>query len=429
MNHSDNTEKTGLGARALLKMRDFRLLWMGQVISNFGDALTHLTLVLFINRMTDGSTQAIAWLLIALALPMATLGLIAGVFVDRWRRRTVMIVSDLLRSVLTLGFVAAAATGQLWIIYLLAFLHASVSSFFTPARSAIIPRIVPKEGLMAANSLAQMTLVFARVLGVSIAGFLVGTLDTFNVAFILDAITFALSAFFISQLSLSPRDIAEKARVSAVTILKELGEGGKIIAQNRVLAGILASMAVTMLGIGALNVLLTPMIVNEMNLPETWFGAVNFAQTVGMIIGGALATILASRFKPTNIVSGGLVILGIGATLFVGVKQIWHIFPVLFVIGLVIAPLNASVATIMQTAVVNEILGRVSSALNAIIQTSSLISMFFAGAVAALVGVRSVFVISGAIVIVAGFLSAWIFRGYSSPEKDAATLQPASETT
>jgi hypothetical protein len=83
----------------------------------------------------------------------------------------------------------------------------------------------------------------------------------------------------------------------------------------------------------------------------------------------------------------------------------------------------------MQTAVVNEILGRVSSALNAIIQTSSLISMFFAGAVAALVGVRSVFVISGAIVIVAGFLSAWIFRGYSSPEKDAATLQPASETT
>jgi MFS family permease len=98
---SDQT--ADISARDLLKIRNFRLLWGGQIVSNFGDAVTQLTLVLYINRLTEGNTQAIAWLLIALALPMASLGLVAGVFVDRWDRKRTMIVSDLLRGVLTLA--------------------------------------------------------------------------------------------------------------------------------------------------------------------------------------------------------------------------------------------------------------------------------------------------------------------------------------
>ena len=130
-------QPTAISARDLLKIRNFRLLWGGQIVSNFGDAITQLTLILYINRITDGSTQAIAGLLIALALPMATLGLVAGVFVDRWDRKRTMIVSDLLRGILTLGFVAAAVWQQLWLIYLLAFLHATVSSFFGPVGSKL----------------------------------------------------------------------------------------------------------------------------------------------------------------------------------------------------------------------------------------------------------------------------------------------------
>lgn len=85
----DNNQQ--ISARALLSIPDFRFLWAGQAVSNFGDAITHLTLVLYINHITGGSTQAIAWLLIALAIPMTTVGLVAGVFVDRWQRRRVMI--------------------------------------------------------------------------------------------------------------------------------------------------------------------------------------------------------------------------------------------------------------------------------------------------------------------------------------------------
>ncbi|MFQ5400511.1 MAG: MFS transporter [Anaerolineae bacterium] len=420
------SQSTTVSARDLLKILDFRRLWLGQIVSQFGDALTHLTLILFLNRITGGSTQAIAVLLIALTLPTATLGLVAGVFVDRWQRKRVMIVSDVLRAGLTLGFAAAVVWDQLWLIYVIAFLHASVSAFFDPARSATLPRVVPEEGLLAANSLSQMSTIFFRVLGTAAAGFLVGTLNNFQLAFYADAATFFVSALLLSRLRLPPRELAQAAQVNLRAIWRELSAGLGIIVRTRVLAGILVAMAVTMLGIGALNVLLAPMVVNELRLPETWFGALEFTQTSAMIVGGMFVTMLAARFKSTSIVSSSLIVLGLGAAAFYTVTKIWHLFPILFGIGLVVTPLNAAITTLMQTAVSNELLGRISSALNAVIQSSSLISMFLAGTVAALVGVRNVFVISGAIIVIAGFASAGVFRGYGRPSLSPGLVLTAS---
>lgn len=400
-----------IAARDLLKIRDFRFLWLGQIVSNFGDALTHLTLVLFINRVTGGDAQAIAWLLIALALPTAVLGLIAGVFVDRWNRKQVMIISDGLRAVLTLGFVIAAVSEQLWLIYLLAFLHATVSSFFAPARSAVIPRVVPKEGLLAANSLSQMSVVLFRVLGTAVAGLLVGTLETFSTAFILDALTFAISALLISRIIAQTQTAESQAPASVNVIFDQLREGISLIMGSRTLIGVIMAGGVAMLGIGALNVLLAPMIVNDLGLPETWFGAIEFAQVAAMILSGAMVTALAAKFKPTALTSGGLFFSGLLIFPLAFVSQIWQIFPILFALGLLATPLNAGISTLVQTAVANEHLGRIGSALNAVIQTASLISMFLAGTLAALVGVRSVFLISGLIVCLSGLVAVRIFGG------------------
>ncbi|MCB9422581.1 MAG: MFS transporter [Ardenticatenaceae bacterium] len=419
-----------VSARDLLKIRNFRLLWGGQIISNFGDAVTQLTLVLYINRLTGGDTQSIAWLLIALALPMATLGLVAGVFVDRWNRQRTMIISDLLRGILTLGFVAAAVWEQLWLIYVLAFLHATISSFFSPARGAVIPLVVPKEGLLAANSLSQTTLVFIRVLGTAVAGFLVGTLHTFTPAFLIDAATFFISALFIVRLILPETKVEEstaKTTVNTKLILAELSEGIKLIAASRILIGVMAAISITMLGLGAVNVLLAPMLVNEMGLPETWFGGLELAQTLGMILSGATITALAARFKPTSLISTSLIALGVILGFFAAINNIWQMFPALFIIGLTTPPVNAGISTILQTGVENQILGRVTGALHAVIQTSNLLSMFLAGVVAAAVGTRNVFLISGVIVVIAGLASAQIFRGYQLAQPFAAARQSTSD--
>jgi DHA3 family macrolide efflux protein-like MFS transporter len=312
---------------------------------------------------------------------------------------------------LTLGFVIAAVSEQLWLIYLLAFLHATVSSFFAPARSAVVPRVVPKEGLLAANSLSQMSVVLFRVLGTAVAGLLVGTLETFSTAFILDALTFAISALLISRIIAQTQTTESQAPASVNVIFDQLREGISLIMGSRTLIGVIMAGGVAMLCIGALNVLLAPMIVNDLGLPETWFGAIEFAQVAAMILSGAMVTALAAKFKPTALTSGGLFFSGLLIFPLAFVSQIWQIFPILFTLGLLATPLNAVISTLVQTAVADEHLGRIGSALNAVIQTASLISMFFAGTLAALVGVRSVFLISGLIVCLSGLVAVRIFGG------------------
>jgi MFS family permease len=126
------------GIKDVLKIRDFRLLWLGQVISNFGDSLTALAVLLLINKITDGSTSAVALGAIVQALPQVTIGLLAGVYVDRLDRKRIMIISDLLRGVMVLGFIPVASPDTLWLLYLIAFVQASVGAFFTPARTAFM---------------------------------------------------------------------------------------------------------------------------------------------------------------------------------------------------------------------------------------------------------------------------------------------------
>ncbi len=424
------TPPESVAIRDLLAIRNFRLLWMGQIVSNFGDSLTYLTLVLLINRVTDGSTQAIATLLIALALPAATIGLVAGVVVDRLDRKRIMQITDVLRGVLALAFLFFIQVGSpLWPLYLIAFIHSAIGSFFLPARSALIPNIVPEAGLLAANSLSQTSLVFFRVLGTAVAGFLVGVLDTFWPAFLIDAATFFISFWFISLIQM-PEGVTRTTRAGQITIravFTELREGMGILVQNRALVGTLVGLAVTMLGIGAVNVLLAPLLVNEMGVGETWFGVIEFAQTAAMIISGSLVALLAARIKGTHIISSGLLLTGAAIGLLSLIKTVWHLIPILFAIGFVMTPLNAAIATLMQTAVADELRGRISSAMGAAIQAANLLSMFAAGAVAAAIGARNVFILSGVITLFAGIIAALIFRGYTPPPPTPVELQPAGK--
>src|SRR4051794_6123071 len=155
---SETSSSTGaaeaIGFRDLLKNRNFRFLWLGQVISDFGDSLTNLALLFLINKLT-GSTAALATMLIVLTVPQITFRLVAGVYVDRLDRKRIMVVSDLLRGLLVLGFVLVASPDLVWLLYVLAFVQASIGTLFTPARSALLPNLVPTSALMAANSVQQ----------------------------------------------------------------------------------------------------------------------------------------------------------------------------------------------------------------------------------------------------------------------------------
>lgn len=393
--------------RQLLGIRDFRLLFVGQAMSNWGDGLTNITLLILTQRLT-GSVAAVAGTAIAIALPQLFLGMLAGVFVDRWDRRRVMIASDVLRGLLVLGFIAVGSADDLWLLYGVAFLQAAVGVFFNPAKGALIPRIVGKERLLAANSMMETSRVVFSLLGTAAAGIWAGVGDSLWPIFVVDSITFIASAGFEWAIRTPSR--AERTTDPA-KVLTEMMTGIRVALSSRVLVGILTGAGVLMFGLGAVNVLLVPFVVGDLGVSEAWFGALEASQVTSMVASGTLVALLAARFKPTSLVSAALISVGAVIAAISLVTEAWHLMLVLFAVGWFVTPLQASVSTLVQSEVPDDMRGRIGSALGTVIGSANVASMALAGGAAALLGTRNVFIASGVIAVIAGLLTIWLFRG------------------
>jgi DHA3 family macrolide efflux protein-like MFS transporter len=426
-NSIDSTQPNdnhNIGIKDVLRIRDFRFLWLGQIISNFGDSLTGLAVLLLINKLTGGSTSAIALGAIVQAVPQLAFGLLAGVYVDRLDRKRIMIISDILRGITVLCLTLVVSSEQLWLLYAIGFIQASISAFFAPARTAYTALIVPKNGLLSANSLSQTSRITASVLGVAAAGGLIGALDIYWPVFVIDSLTFFISALFISRIASKSRLSEVEAAKGASAIFNQLKAGLSLVFSSRLLSGTVVAMGVTMLGLGAVNVLLVPFVVNDLQIPETWFAALEGSQTLSMILSGTLVAALAARFKPTNVVSVGLGLLGIAVGLISIASGVWGLMLIFFILGWFLTPVQASLVTLIQTNVTDDVRGRASAALSTMMQASNVTSMALAGLVADWIGVRQVFFLSGLITAAAGVISAWVFKGYREKKVD---LVPAVE--
>ena len=254
------------------------------------------------------------------------------------------------------------------------------------------------------------------MLGAATAGVLIGGFGTFWPAFIVDSLTFLVSFGLVLGIARDGRaaDVAGAAREHA---LRSMLAGLGLIRRSRVLLGTLASISVTMLGLGAVNVLFVPLLANDLRVPATWFGAVDLAQTSSMVLVALLVPAIAARLRPTSIITIGLVAIAIDIALIAFVGHVLHVLLLLFVIGFFITPLQASVSTIVQTQVPDAWMGRVGASLSASIQTASVVSMAAAGIFGDLVGVRPAFLLSAGVVAVAALGSLWWFRGAATARR------------
>jgi len=398
-----------LSARDVLRIPDFRRLFTGQVISDFGDALTSLALLLVVNQLT-GSTAALALMAIALALPQVTVGVLAGVYVDRWDRRKVMLASDLLRAVLVLGFVFVQSVDMLWLLYLLATSQAALGTFFTPARTALIPSIVPRDGLMAANSLSQASRLAAGVLGSGAAGVMLGVFGVAWPAFAIDSLTFVLSFLFVLRISASS-ELGSRPAKQGASVYRSVVEGLTVVRQSRLLIGTLISATVIMLGLGAINVLFVPLLINDLRVPATWFGAIDLAQTSSMILSALVLATLLSRVSARRVITVAMGGTAVITALLAGVNDVWQVIVLLFAVGWLITPLQAAISTIIQTEAGDAVRGRVAALLSTATSTASVVSMGIAGVFGDLIGVRGVFVGGAAVILMAAVAAFVLFRG------------------
>src|SRR5436309_10374519 len=168
---------------ALLRTnRNFRLLFIGQTISQLGDWFNAVAVYALLLDLT-GSATAVAWMMIVQFLPVAIVGPLAGVVVDRVDRRRLMIITDLLRGTLVVVLLVIRRPDQVWIAYVVMAVIVGAQGFFEPARTATIPNITSAEELMPANALSSATWSAMLAIGASIGG-IVAAVAGRNVAFV-----------------------------------------------------------------------------------------------------------------------------------------------------------------------------------------------------------------------------------------------------
>jgi len=226
-------------ATVLRRSRNFRLLCIGQAISQLGDWFNSVAVYALLLDLTHSAT-AVAWMMIVQFLPIAIVGPVAGVVVDRVDRRRLMIAMDLLRGTLILGLLLIHRREQVWIAYVVTALAVSAQAFFEPARTATIPNITSADELMPANALSSATWSAMLALGASVGG-LVTALSGRNVAFILNAASFFVSALFISRTRYdsTPHASTRVAGWLALTGIPDLLEGLRYVRQHAHVAALM----------------------------------------------------------------------------------------------------------------------------------------------------------------------------------------------
>ncbi len=233
---------------------DFRRLWIGNVVSLLGDWFNTIALYTMVLRMT-GSPFALGAVFIFKMLPWALASPIAGVLVDRYDRRRLMIISDLMRVVVVLGFLLIDDAGDVYLVYGLIALQVMIGSVFVPAKSASIPNITSPRELLTANTLMAASWSVMLALGAAIGGFATEWFGE-HAVFVIDSLTYLVSAYFIYRTVIPQHTDAPRGPVLR-TALREMGDGWRFLrAEPRVRRIALAKMTWAIAG-GALVYALT----------------------------------------------------------------------------------------------------------------------------------------------------------------------------
>src|SRR5215813_13869873 len=192
------TPPQALTLKDVFRLQFFRRLWLAQFVSIFGDFLALFGVISLITFRLHGTAVQVTAVTLAYVLPMAIVAPPAGVLVDHWNVKRVMIASDLIRAGLVLLLVFVTDVRQICAVFAVL---STVSSFFVPAQSVSLRTLVPREGLLAANALMGQAFYIVRLLSPAAAGLLIIAL-TEKACFYLDAATFVFSAFMIGTLTI-----------------------------------------------------------------------------------------------------------------------------------------------------------------------------------------------------------------------------------
>ena len=373
----------------------FLLLWAGQFISQIGDRLAALALPWLVYT-TTGSALGTGAVFALYTLPYVLFGAFAGVAVDRFDKRRLMIATDLIRAALVLA-VPFVADRSLPAVFVLSFAISTAAVFFDPAKLAILPEIVPPGRLLRANSLLSTGENLTEILGWALAGALLASVST-AAAFELDAITFAVSAVALTLMRYRAPARAAAER-SARAFWHEMREGFSFLRHDRGLRANTIMILVCVAGLGASYPLTFLLAVDVLDGGTGAFGALEAVVGAGYLAGSLAVLAFAPRVRKGRLMIGGLALMGGCLALVASAGSVWTAAIPFAVFGMANAAALIAVDTYMQEVVPQGMRGRVLGMRFTLTQGMYALSVLMGSALAGIVDVRMLFVVAGAIVV------------------------------
>jgi DHA3 family macrolide efflux protein-like MFS transporter len=408
-----NTPPAQLTFREVLAILPVRKLWIAQIVSIFGDFLAIFAVFSVVTFEFHGTPNQVSMILVSFLAPLAIISPLAGVFVDRWNVKIVMIASDIIRGFLVLGLLYAH---NLNVIYAIFFAMSAVSSFFMPAQSVTVRTITPTAGLMTTNALMSQAIQGLQIISPAIAGLLVQWLGA-KACFLIDSVSFFVSAGLVFTIAIHRAPAAVGQRASSV--LASMRQGVTFIFTHAAISFVVISMTAGMFAVRCFGALLSVYVRDVLAAGSSMFGILNSLIGVGMIAATQFIPRLTKKVSKQHLVTYGLGGMGLAVLVAAAFTTVPSTAVAMLGLGFFAAFVMIPAQTLVQTETPQELLGRVSSSLMSLLTMSQVIAMFVAGPVAQSAGIRSLYYGSAALLAVIAVIGHWQLR-QPSPALDKA---------
>ena len=398
----------------LARQRDYRLMLSAGLISLIGDWLLRTGLAFQVYVLT-GSTLASGGLLLASFVPPVVLGSLAGVFVDRWDRRTTMIVTNVLNALVLLPLLAVRDESAIWIVYGVVLAQSCLQQFFSPAEQSLVPVLVDSEQLVTANALNGQIRDIARLVGAALGGVL-AALGGLTLLALADAGTFLIAVVLIAGMrhrrgSTPQHDEATAAEEAGGAIRRlraEWTEGLRLCVAGQAMRLLFVFCLVTGVGEGIMSTLFAPFVSSELGGDGTAYGLIVSSQAIGGIVGGLVAAAIGSRLPAATMWGVGAFFFGlVDLTLFcypLISDSLIPAFACMIVVGLPGAFTVAGMMTVFQNLTQDGTRGRIFGAITATESVAVLVGITSAGFLGDAVGIIPVLVFQGLGYVVGGLV-------------------------
>jgi MFS family permease len=380
---------------AVLRISMMRRLWYAQIISVFGDFLALFAVIGVLTFKLHANASEVTGVQIASVLPIAILGVIAGVFVDRWPLKATMVGSDLARALLVLALLFAS---QLWHYYAILAAISVVSSFFGPAQGVAIRSAVPLHGLRSANTLMQQVFFGMRIIGPAVAALIVATFGPVT-CYVADSVSFVGSALLIASVAFvkpaaPPAQTPGAASSHPIArIWSDMKQGISFIVHHAGLLFVILAMASGMFVLGCFGPLIAVYVRDNLHASTQTFGIASALIGIGMFLGVNALNMFGKSIRNAILVYGGLAGIAAGLTILASIAQVWSTFLGDLVIGIAVAGIIIPSQTMMQQETPPALLGRVGSTVMSVVFAAQVSGLVLSGILAQAIGVRNVFAI------------------------------------